>query len=70
MLDGETFQPGSWLAIYTGLGVWPERHEPLVDIFAHAAAAAGLESVREIVRTAVGRLPAHAAYLKEVTRLA
>jgi tryptophan halogenase len=70
MLEGETFQPGSWLAIYTGLGVWPERHEPLVDIFANAAAAARLESMREVIRTAVGRLPAHAAYLREVATLA
>ena len=70
VLEQETFQPASWLAIYTGLGLWPERYEPIVDLFAPAGVAERFESMRELMRTAVGTLPAHATYLKEVAKLA
>lgn len=67
VLEYETFQPASWLAIHTGLGVWPERYEPVIDIFGSAAMAAGFEAMPETIRQAVAALPAHAAYLKELT---
>jgi tryptophan 7-halogenase len=70
VLEYETFQPASWLAIYTGLGIWPERHEPIIDIFGSPAMAAGFEAMPRMIRQAVEALPAHAAYLKELTRLA
>jgi tryptophan 7-halogenase len=70
MLEEETFQPASWLALYTGLGMWPERHEPVVDIFASAAMLARFEALRGIIRTAVEKLPAHATFLKEVAEIA
>ncbi|MGH8201504.1 MAG: tryptophan halogenase family protein [Steroidobacteraceae bacterium] len=65
MLDEESFKPANWLAIYTGMGVWPQRHEPVVDLLAPAATAR-LEAMREAVRAAVETLPAHATYLQEV----
>jgi tryptophan halogenase len=70
VLEHETFQPASWLAIYTGLGVWPERHEPVIDLFGSAAMAASFETMPGMIRTAVAAVPAHAAYLKELTQLA
>ncbi|HEV2271394.1 MAG TPA: tryptophan halogenase family protein [Steroidobacteraceae bacterium] len=69
VLEYETFQPASWLAIYTGLGVWPQGHEPVIDIFGSAAMAASFEAMPAMIRKAVAALPAHAAYLKELTRL-
>lgn len=70
VLEHETFQPSSWLAIYTGLGVWPQRHEPAIDIFGSAAMAASFEAMPGLIRQAVAALPAHAAYLEELTQLA
>jgi tryptophan 7-halogenase len=69
VLEHETFQPASWLAIYTGFGVWPERHEPVIDIFGSPALAARFEAMRGTIRQAVEELPAHATYLKEVASL-
>lgn len=70
MLEEETFRPASWLAVFNGMGVWPERHEPIIDLLAPAAAATRFEAMRASIRTAVETLPRHAAYLDEVARLA
>ena len=70
VLEQETFQPASWLAIYTGLGVWPERHEPVIDLFGSPGMAPSFEAMPGIIRQAVEALPTHATYLKEVARLA
>jgi tryptophan halogenase len=65
-LQEETFLPASWLAVLTGLDVWPQRHEPLIDFFAAAGAPARFESMRQQIRAAVEALPAHAAYLAQL----
>jgi tryptophan halogenase len=70
MMEEETFLPASWLAIYTGLHVWPERYEPVVEILAHADMVARLEAMREIIRRSVEALPAHATFLNEIVRRA
>lgn len=63
MLDQETFLPQSWLALYSGLGVWPDRHEPLVDGFPEEALAQHFAAVRAAIARAAGRLPTHADYV-------
>ncbi len=70
MLEEETFPASSWLAVYAGLRVWPERHEPVMDIFSSAAVSRRFEAMRRAIRAAVGNLPAHATYLREVAPLA
>ena len=57
MLEEETFPAASWLAIYTGLDVWPERHEPCIDIFGSSVTSARFEAMRESIRPAVETLP-------------
>ena len=66
MLEHETFLPASWLAIYAGLHVWPERYEPIVEILAGAELGGRLEGMREMIRRSVETLPAHAIFLKEI----
>ena len=70
LLEQETFQPTSWLAIYTGLGVWPQRYEPVIDLFGSPGLAASLDAMPGTIRGAVATLPAHTAYLREVAKLA
>jgi tryptophan halogenase len=65
-LEHETFLPASWLAIYAGLHVWPERHEPIVDLLGGGDVQARFESMRGNIRRAVETLPAHAAFLKDM----
>jgi len=63
-LEHETFLPASWLAIYAGLQVWPERHEPIVDLLGGSDLNARFESMRADIRRSVETLPAHAAFLR------
>ena len=69
MLEHETFLPASWLAIYAGLHVWPERYEPVVEIRAGTDLDARFEGTRESIRRSVETLPDHTTFLNEfVTR--
>jgi tryptophan halogenase len=66
MLEHETFQPASWLSIYAGLHVWPQRYEPVLEILAGAELEGRLEGMREMIRKSVETLPAHATFLNEI----
>ena len=66
MLEHETFLPASWLALYAGLHVWPERYEPVVEIRAGAELDAHFEGMRASIRRSVERLPAHTTFLNEI----
>jgi len=63
MLEQETFLPASWLALYAGLHVWPERYEPLVDMLGGGDLEARFEGMRGSIRKSVETLPGHAAFL-------
>jgi tryptophan halogenase len=56
MLEQETFAAASWLAIYTGLDLWPQRHEPSIDILGSPATPAGFDTMRARIRQAVETL--------------
>ena len=66
MLEEETFLPSSWLALYAGLHVWPERYAPIVDMLASGDVANRFEAMRASIRKAVETLPAHATFLEEI----
>ena len=66
LLEHETFQPASWLSIYAGLHVWPQRYEPVVEILGGAELKGRLEGMREIIRRSVETLPSHATFLNEI----
>jgi tryptophan halogenase len=66
MLEEETFLPASWLAIYAGLHVWPERYQPIADVLATGDVASRFAAMRVSIRKAVETLPAHATFLKEL----
>ena len=57
MREEETFSQASWLAIYTGLDLWPARHEPSIDIFGSSSTFSRFEAMRGIIRAAVETLP-------------
>jgi tryptophan 7-halogenase len=66
MMEEETFLSASWLAIYAGLHVWPERYEPIVDILASGDMAGRFEVMRANIRKSVETLPAHATFLEQI----
>jgi len=66
VLEHETFEPASWLALFTGMQVWPDRYEPVVDFLGATSPDMRFESMRESIRRAVGTLPTHAAFLNRI----
>jgi len=61
--ESETFLAASWLAIYAGMHVWPDRYEPVVEILAGADLGARFDNMRASILRAVETLPAHATFL-------
>jgi tryptophan halogenase len=64
----ELFQNPSWLAVYIGQQVWPERYEPIVDERAGVDAAKLLGGIRRVMEEAAGVMPTHDAYIKQHCR--
>jgi tryptophan 7-halogenase len=60
--DGLFLEP-SWLAVYFGQRVMPERYDPLADAVDETQLAQRMETVREQIRRAVAQMPAHEEFL-------
>lgn len=61
--DGLFLHP-SWLAVYIGQRVVPDRYDPRADAIAERDVRKMLEDMRGLVSGAVSRLPSHAAQLR------
>ncbi len=59
----ELFLNPSWLAVYIGQGVFPERHDPLVDLRAGVDPVRTLAGLRRVIGEAVAAMPRHADYV-------
>lgn len=59
----ELFQNPSWLAVFVGQNVRPERYDPLVEQRTNVDASARLESLRRVMREAAEVMPDHREYL-------
>jgi tryptophan 7-halogenase len=63
-LEGETFLPPSWLALFAGHHVWPGRYEPFPDLLAGAELESRFGAMKPAIRSAVETLPAHESFLR------
>ncbi|USI72426.1 tryptophan halogenase family protein [Sphingomonas morindae] len=63
--EWESFQDPSWLSMYAGFDLWPERHDPMADYFT----ADELDSAMARMRAAIDRAAAlavpHARFIAE-----
>jgi tryptophan halogenase len=59
----EMFSPQSWLAIYSGFDVWPERPDPAVAGIEESTLRRVLETMRRSLRETVDDTPTHAGFL-------
>ncbi|KQS54391.1 tryptophan halogenase [Brevundimonas sp. Leaf363] len=66
----EMFHPASWLAIYDGFDVWPDRVDPAVEALDPEQLKRSLEAMRRAVAEAVSQTPTHAQFLSAVGRQA
>jgi tryptophan halogenase len=67
-LEEETFISPSWLAIFAGHHVWPDRNEPILDLLSSADLERRFQSMREAIRSAVITLPDHEAFVQACAR--
>ena len=61
----ESFLEPSWVAIFTGQEVLPERYDPVVDTIAEDRLRRGLQQRREAIRRAVAGMPAHDEFIAQ-----
>jgi len=59
----ELFQNPSWLAIFIGQEVWPERYDPLVDMRSDIDAARLLSGLHRVIAESVQVMPTHQQYI-------
>lgn len=66
LLEDESFREASWTAIFTGLGVWPDRWSPLTDLTPAATTLERMERRAALIRQAAGSVPPHDRFLAEL----
>ncbi len=66
----ELFQNPSWLAVYIGQFVTPERHEPIVDERAGVDAPRLLAGIRRVMEQSAAVMPTHPQYIDRHCRAA
>jgi tryptophan halogenase len=66
--EGELFITLNWLAVLTGQGIWPSRHDPLVDQVSVEELRAGLAQIRQVIRQAAEAAPTHQEFIAQNCR--
>jgi len=62
----DLFKPVSWMSVYTGMGVVPERADALVNMVPQSFSRQVLQSVTRAIRQAAEAQPTHEAALSRV----
>jgi tryptophan halogenase len=57
------FYDASWIAVYIGQGVWPERHDPRAQLPQPAQVMRAMEGLRDAIAREVAAMPGHRAFL-------
>lgn len=61
--DGELFRNPSWLAVYVGQNVMPERAPAMTDLREGVPVASRMEDVRKAILAAADAMPAHEEFV-------
>jgi tryptophan halogenase len=61
----ELFREASWFAVLMGQGIQPTDYNPLVEVISSDNTRAHLDQVKQAIRAAVERMPAHDAFIRE-----
>jgi len=61
----ELFQPTSWYAVFTGMGVIPQRYNPTVDALDYRKLQLSLQRGQQAIMQVVQQQPTHAAFLQQ-----
>jgi tryptophan halogenase len=63
--DGQLFSDTSWIAVMLGQKVKPEHWDPLADIMSLAELQTKAGELREILHSAIARMPTHAQFIEK-----
>lgn len=61
--EWEAFLDPSWLSMYAGFGMLPNRHDPMADHFTDAEIASALDRMREAIGAASAHAMPHGAFI-------
>jgi tryptophan halogenase len=61
--EWETFQDPSWLAMYAGFGILPEKYDPLADEISERELRDSLTGMRRSIQAAAQAAPTHAEFI-------
>jgi tryptophan halogenase len=64
----ELFKETSWLAVFMGQGIHPERYEPLTDAFDEQAMRQFMGNIRQAVAQAAQRMPMQQEFIARFCR--
>jgi tryptophan 7-halogenase len=67
-LEGETFLPPSWLALFAGHRLWPDRYEPYPDLLPDAELDSRFGAMKQTIQAAVATLPSHESFIRDLQR--
>ena len=59
----DSFYEPSWLALYMGLGYFPDAYSPLADGFDGSYLADGMQAMKQSIDAAVAQAPSHQEFL-------
>lgn len=68
LYDRGAFAEPSWISIYFGLGLFPQRHDPMADLIDEATLRRELERRTRIVTGAAQSLSTHGAFIDKYCR--
>jgi tryptophan halogenase len=70
LYERDAFAESSWIAIYFGLGLIPQRYDPMADLIEASVVRRDLERRARLVAGAAQSLPGHAAFIDTYCRAA
>ncbi len=65
----ESYQEPSWVAVFMGNGILPNRYDPLVDLIEPERLKLGLERRRQKMAAAAEAMPSHEAYIARFCKM-
>jgi tryptophan halogenase len=68
ILDPDSFAEPSWMSLFLGLGLWPERLDPLLAQIDEQALRQHFERLRQAISQTVDAMPDHGAFIHHHVR--
>lgn len=62
--DEDPFDKDSWLALFVGMGILPDRYDPLLGAIDEATIARHMQAIRTEMQKTTAKVPTHYDYLK------